>query len=148
MYLISRFVLIGALAAVPACTSAGSTPTAPSSSGNASSEIEAAAGTTWTLRSFTDAQGKPVSLPQGATFSIAFSDGRLSIQSDCNRCTGSATLDANSLDVGLLACTRAYCSSEPVASQFEGTLQGRHTVAVQGTRLTLTSPRAVLGFTR
>ncbi len=149
MHLLLRFALVVTVFGLIACTSNRSTPTAPSSlPGTSSNALEAAAGITWTLRSFTDSLGQSVSLPGRATFTIAFADGRVNIQSDCNRCTGAATAQEGSVDIGLLACTRAFCSSSPVDSQFEQALQGRHTVALQGSRLTLSSSRAVLDFAR
>jgi heat shock protein HslJ len=100
------------------------------------------------LRQFTDARGATVALPASATFSIALIDGRLAIQSDCNRCTGSAAVGSGSLDVGLLACTRAFCSSSPVDTQFESTLTGTHAVSGTDSTLRLASPRGVLDFAR
>jgi heat shock protein HslJ len=87
-------------------------------------------------------------VPASARFSITLIDGRLAIQSDCNRCTGGATAGTGVLDVGLLACTRAYCSSSPVDTQFESALIGRHVVTVTESRLQLASSRGVLDFTR
>jgi heat shock protein HslJ len=81
-------------------------------------------------------------------FTIALVDGRISIRSDCNRCVGAATVADASLEVGLLACTRAFCPSSPVDNQFEAAIQGRHTVLVNDARLTLSSERAVLTFVR
>jgi heat shock protein HslJ len=145
----SGFVLLAACG-LAACSSADLSPTSPSSlPGESSAALESAANVTWRLESFRDAQGRPVALPAGAIFSIAFSDGRVAVQSDCNRCTASAVIAGDSVDIGLtMACTRAFCSSSPVDGQFEAALMGRHTAALQNSRLTLTSPRGVLGFSR
>lgn len=148
MYSLFRFGFVFIFCGVAACTTTSTTPTSPSSAQESSAALASAANVIWTLRSLTDESGRSVPLPDDAIFTIALADGRINIQSDCNRCNGSAALDANSLDVGPLACTRAFCASAPVDNRFVTALQGRHNAVVNNSRLTLTSDRGVLVFDR
>jgi heat shock protein HslJ len=117
----------------------GSTPTSPS----------AASGTAWVLQSMRRPDGSLVPLP-AADFTLRFEDGRLAIKADCNLCSGSYSIDGTAVRVGeAMACTRAYCSTEPFATQYTTAIAKARTVLVSERTLTIeTSDGTVLVFGR
>lgn len=71
----------------------------------------------WDLRSF-QLGGSPAASVEPGFYTADFTaDGRVSARADCNRCTSSYSATGTSLEIGALACTRAYCGD---ASFFDG----------------------------
>jgi heat shock protein HslJ len=80
--------------------------------------------------------GVPVQLvPAGTLFTAEFDgDGRVHSVVDCNRCGAGYTADADTLAIGLMACTKAYCvASAPFDSTYERLLATSSRWRVEGT---------------
>jgi heat shock protein HslJ len=87
--------------------------------------------------------------PAGATYSLTFTDGRLSTRADCNTCGSAYGLAGETLTVGpALACTRAACRTMEFENTYTRLLDGASTVTVSDNSLVLSSSRGVLQFTR
>jgi heat shock protein HslJ len=82
-------------------------------------------------------QPAPAGVPLTAEFA---SDGNLFLQADCNRCrAGYAVGTDGSLEIGPMACTRAYCSSAPLDTDFAGLLSSARQAEVSEHSLSVTS---------
>lgn len=88
--------------------------------------------------------------PAGTFFSAEFtSDSRVHAVVDCNRCGGGYSVSEDSLTIGAMACTRAYCvASAPFDSAYEKLLSGAKGWSVKGTSLEIRSEGGVLRFER
>ena len=104
----------------------------------------------WRLRSIQQADQAVTTVPEPARFTVRFeADGRLAVRADCNSCGGPYRLDEDVLSTGPLACTRAFCiTTAPLDTVFVTLLDGASTVHVSGDRLTVSSSRGTLVFTR
>ena len=126
------------------------TVTAPTSAPN-SADISAALGTggVWKLQSLTrpDSTTVTVSQPDRFTLELLDSTGRTAVRADCNRGAGPFTLNGSALTVGLMAVTRAYCSSAPFDDEYLKLLSGDSVLTLSGTSLQLSSSRGTLRFT-
>src|SRR4051812_39470213 len=115
-----------------------------------SADISAAIGTTgrWKLQSLTrpDATTVAVSEPDRFTFELSDSTGRIAVRADCNVANGGFTVKGNTLSLGLLAITRAYCASAPLDEEYVRILQGDSVVTIAGSSLQLASSRGTLRF--
>jgi heat shock protein HslJ len=88
-------------------------------------------------------------VPAGASYTLAFADGRVSLRADCNSCGGTYTLSGDMVTLGPnLACTRAACPTMEFEATYLGVLSGDATATLSGSRLVLTSPRGTLSFSR
>ncbi len=104
---------------------------------------------TWTLTSAQPAGQSSVLAPADATYQLTLGEGLASTRADCTPCTGQYTLAGTTLTAGpLFACTRAGCPTAAFEATYVGILGGDHTVDVTTTRLTLTSPRGTLRYSR
>ena len=88
--------------------------------------------------------------PAGTLFSAEFaSESRVRAVVDCNRCGGGYSVSGDSLTIGVMACTRAYCvASAPFDSGYERLLSGAQGWSVKGTSLEIRSEGGVLRFER
>jgi heat shock protein HslJ len=87
--------------------------------------------------------------PAGATYTLTFSDDRVSARADCNVCNAAFTLQGDSLQVSsLLACTRALCPTQAFEARYTRILDGDSRVEVSGATMSLISARGLLRFTR
>ena len=103
----------------------------------------------WHLVSLTTADGSVLNIEDPAMFTMTLGgDGKMSARADCNRASAAYTIDGRSLSIGLIASTRAYCSSAPVDQQFLALLGGENVVTTQDAALQLSSPRGTLRFRR
>src|SRR5687768_8966260 len=95
---------------------------------------------TWILQSV-QASGHAVQpTPIGATYTITFTDGRLSTRADCNVCNGPFSLSADRFTAGpTLACTRAACRTMEFEHAYTGLLGGEGTLRLVGGTLVLSS---------
>ena len=73
-------------------------------------------------------------------------DGRVSLRADCNRCSAAYEATTNSLAVGLMACTRAYCASAPLDTTFAALVGQATSWRVVDGGLELRSEAGVLRF--
>jgi len=122
------------------CTEGVETPNGPTSV----TVIEGS----WRLQDMTLTGGSARTPPSADRFTLAIAGDTVQARADCNTCAGRGTLAGTAFTVGPLACTRAACASAPFDTQFVGLLDGTSTVAVDATRLWLTSPRGTLRFVR
>jgi heat shock protein HslJ len=131
------------LLALAACGS-GANPAADSLPA-AGASVPAALAGNWVLESLAQA-GQPTARPaEPALFTAAFeTDGRLRLKADCNGCASSFVAGAASLDVSPMACTRAYCASAPLDTDFAGLVSGAKTWSVAAGKLTLRSEDGVV----
>jgi heat shock protein HslJ len=124
------FVKIGmglalSLGAVACADSTGNltAPTPPTGTGGsgASSQDPAGLAGSWQLVSLAQTGQAPVRVSSPDRFTAAFGqDGQVSLRADCNRCSGSYKVKGAGLTVGPMACTRAYCQSAPLDTQYAG----------------------------
>jgi heat shock protein HslJ len=85
------------------------------------SEPESVLGS-WELRSI-EIAGQPVASVEPGLYTADFTtEGRVSARADCNRCSGSYSASEAVLEIGALACTRAYCGDESHFDDYTGAL--------------------------
>jgi heat shock protein HslJ len=103
----------------------------------------------WQLVSLQEPGQPQVAAPAGATFSADFgSDGRVSLVADCNRCNSSYVAGGATLQVGNMACTRAYCTTAPLDTRFAALVQSAQAWRVGSDELELSSPEGTLRLRR
>lgn len=103
----------------------------------------------WRLTSLQRADRSTTTVPSTLRLTADFGqDDRLGLRADCNVCGGAFALDGEAVVAGPFACTRAFCASAPLDTEFVGLLEGRSTVHVDGDRLVLSSARGALVFVR
>lgn len=140
-----HFALLAPLLLALAACGGGANPAADSHPAAGSTSVPAALAGNWFLESLAhpgQAAAKPV---EADRFTAAFeTDGRLHLRADCNGCASSFVADATSLDVSPMACTRAYCSSAPVDTDFAMLVAGAKTWSVAAGKLTLGSQEGVI----
>lgn len=104
---------------------------------------------TWNLVSMQPGGQAEQATPPGASYTLTFTDGRLSARVDCNTCGGTYALVGPTLTAGpALACTRAACPTMAFENAFTSVLGGDHTVTLSGDTLLLSSARGRLRFSR
>jgi heat shock protein HslJ len=105
-------------------------------------------GPPWRLRSLQRPDGAGVVLPT-AVFTAEFgADGRLGVRADCNSCGGGYVATDGRLEVTPLFCTRVFCPSAPVDTEFAATLEAGRSYAVDDRILTIRGDRGTLTFER
>ena len=144
-------IVLFAAALTVACAQSTTSPSSPSavaappSNAQTSSQLEGE----WTLASIQVAGQPKQARPVDATYTISFSQGRLSTHVDCNQCSGSYSVSGSSLTAGPnLACTRAACPTMAFENAYEQILSGSSDMVVTNSTLTLTSTRGTLQFVR
>jgi heat shock protein HslJ len=106
-------------------------------------------GGAWRLVALTRADHSATAVPAALRLTADFgADGRLGLRADCNVCGGAFSLEGGALVAGPFACTRAFCASAPLDSEFVGLLDGRSRVRADGDRLVVSSDRGSLVFVR
>jgi heat shock protein HslJ len=130
-----------------ACSESPENPTSPSASSGSPALTTGQLTGMWTLSSLQPA-GQPAQASP-ASYTISFTDGRVSTRVDCNQCSGTVSVSGETLTVGPnLACTRAACATMAFESLYTSILGGDHTVEVSGNTLVLSSARGRLAFTQ
>ncbi len=90
-----------------------------------------------------------VPIPQPANYTVEFRDGgQLAVKADCNSCSGTYSISGESLQVGALACTRAFCGSASFDTAFLAVLSNATTFGVRGIELTINSTKGVARMNR
>jgi heat shock protein HslJ len=141
----SLVLLVAALTA--ACAQSVTSPSAAQVAGPAYTVAQLEG--TWTLAWIERAGQARQSRPFDATYTLSFSDGRLSTRVDCNSCSGSFSVNGTTLTAGPnLACTRAACPTMAFENAYTSILGGDSNIVVTGSTLTLSSPRGTLQFVR
>ena len=141
----SLVLLVAAL--TTACAQSVTSPSAAQVAGPAytAAQLEG----TWTLAWIERAGQARQNRPFDATYTLSFSDGRLSTRVDCNSCGGSFSVNGTTLTAGPnLACTRAACPTMAFENAYTSILGGDSNIVVTGSTLTLSSPRGTLQFVR
>ena len=103
----------------------------------------------WRLASLQRADHSATAVPPTLRLTADFGeDDRLGLRADCNVCGGAFALEGGALVAGPFACTRAFCASAPLDTEFVALLDGRSRVRGDGDRLVLSSERGSLIFVR
>jgi len=117
-----------ALVATPWLAACGiENPTLPSAT---LTEVE------WRLQAFELADGTQIATSDPAKFTTTFGeDGGLGARADCNVCNGSYELTGSTMNVGLMACTLAYCGDASHHDRYLRALSSAGTFDIAGDRL-------------
>ena len=75
-------------------------------------------------------------------------DGRLAVRADCNRCASAYSTSGTALDIGVLACTRAYCGPESLEGDYVSALDLATSFERSASSLVVRHPGGALRFTR
>jgi len=138
--------LIAAFSLV-ACSAPTTGPSKVASAPIASLAIDTNA--VWHLRSMVGADGSLLTIENPSLFTLVLTDdGKVAARVDCNRASGGYRISGNTLSIGTMASTRAYCTSAPVDQQFLTLLGGENIVTTSDATLELSSPRGTLRFGR
>jgi heat shock protein HslJ len=104
-------------------------------------------GSSWKLQSLTRADSTVATIGEPDRFTLAFGDGnRINLRADCNNAFGGYATKGNTLAVGPLASTKAYCASAPLDDEYLRAISGESTITVTSTTLTMSSSRGTLQF--
>jgi heat shock protein HslJ len=126
------FVVLAMLSA--AC---GDSPTAPSD----------LLGVSWRLVAIEPPTGSSTVVSSPERYTIEFlEDSRVSVRADCNVCSGTYALSGDTLSLGPLACTRAFCGTESLDTPYTQALSSPLSAERDQTQLTLRGPQATLRF--
>jgi heat shock protein HslJ len=107
------------------------------------SEIE---GHSWFLTSIQRGDTS-VAVADPSHYTIRFEEnGRVSVRSDCNSCSGSYSLGRPSATIGPLACTRAFCGSASLDTEYTRALETARSIVRTGDTLTIQCDGVVLRF--
>jgi heat shock protein HslJ len=144
---------VGLMLGAAACGGSGSltsstTPPAGTGEGASSQDRSELLGD-WQLVTLTKSGLSAVAVAEPQRFTASFAaDGRVALRADCNRCSGGYSADGGKLAVGLMACTRAYCSSAPFDTTFASLVQQATTWTATKGGLELRSDAGVLKLRR
>jgi heat shock protein HslJ len=104
-------------------------------------------GDTWELLTIQQGNSAPVTVADRSNYTLRLtSEGRAEIQADCNRCSGTYTLDGSDLSFGALACTRAFCGDDSFDNEFLAGLGDTATFRATGSQLITTGNDFTLRF--
>ena len=104
---------------------------------------------TWKLESLAYADGTSTTIADPDAFTALFaSDERLHAQADCNVCNGSYGTVDSSISISPLGCTRAYCLSAPLDTDYISALQAATSIEGVDGKLLLRAPDVTLTFRR
>lgn len=153
---VSRMAWLPLVVALGACgggsqdpVSATPVPPANGTGGQAGGQSSSDLLGVWRLVSLQASGGAVVGVKTPDSFTAHFgSDGRVVLVADCNRCNAGYAASRDGIQVGLMACTRAYCSTAPLDTDFAGLVGAAGTWSVEGSQLTLTSAQGTLHLER
>jgi heat shock protein HslJ len=133
-----------------ALTACGGTLTGPSvASAVPAASLAIETNAVWHLRSIANAEGATRTIDDTSLFTLMLTDeGKVNARVDCNRASGGYTISGNTVSIGPLASTKAYCGTASLDSEFLTLLGGVTTAHVSGSTLQLSSPRGTLSFDR
>jgi len=90
----------------------------------------------WRLQAFELSDGTRITIDDPSKFTATFGeDGGLGARADCNVCNGSYEVTGSEMEVGLMACTLAYCGEASHHDRYLAALQSAQTFDVTGDRL-------------
>lgn len=95
----------------------------------------------WQMVSLQKAGQAQQPAPAGVQLTADFrTDGKVALKADCNVCNAGYEVGPDGqLKVGPMACTRAYCSSAPMDTDFAGLVGAAELASIKGDTLSLTS---------
>jgi heat shock protein HslJ len=127
-----------------------SLPGAPTVGGSKTAVSNAIPGGVWRLVSIREKGNERVTAVDPQAFTAEFgSDGRVNLRADCNRCSATYTAGSRNLEVGLMACTRAFCNATaPDDTTFTALVGSAQTWTSADGQLELSSTAGVLRFVR
>jgi heat shock protein HslJ len=109
----------------------------------------AVTGGVWKLQSLETPAGGLVGISQPDRYTVEFKDaGALAVKADCNTCGGSYTISGEALQVGPLACTRAFCGPTSSDAAFLDVLSNARSIGVRGIELSIDSAKGTLRLAR
>lgn len=101
----------------------------------------------WVLQSFQTEGGPSGVVADAGAYTADFAtDGHVSARADCNRCSASYSAAGTSLEIGALACTRAYCGDESFSDDYAAALDDATSFARSSSSLVIRHPRGSLRF--
>jgi heat shock protein HslJ len=101
----------------------------------------------WGLQSFQIAGEPTGEIADPGLYTADFtSEGRVSARADCNRCSSSYSTTGTSLEIGALACTRAYCGDQSFFDEYVAALDGATSFERSSSSLVIRHPRGRLRF--
>jgi heat shock protein HslJ len=127
-----------------------SLPGAPTVGGSSTVVSNSIPGGTWRLVSIREKGSERVTVVDPQVFTVEFgADGRVQLRADCNRCSANYTAGSRNLAVGLMACTRAFCTAtSPDDTTFTALVGSAQTWTVSNGLLELASDGGALRFQR
>lgn len=125
-------------------------PGQPNGRGGVQPSEDPLTGSAWTLQSIELSDTGPVEIPREADFTVEFlADGRVHVRADCNSCFGTYATEGDSITIGEMGCTRAFCASSPVDVQYTALLSAEAAqFTVSADVLRITSSAGTLVFVR
>ena len=126
-------------------------PEAPSLGGSSAAVSLSIPAGTWRLVSLREPGHDEVRVADPGAFTVEFAaDGRVQVKADCNRCGGTYTAGSRTLQVGPLACTRAFCTATaPLDTTFAALVGSAQTwTSSDDQHLEVASTSGVLRFQR
>lgn len=106
-------------------------------------------GGVWKLQSLEAPGLGLVNLPQPTNYGVEFRDGsQLAVKADCNSCSGTYSISGESLKIGAVACTLAFCGSASFDTAFLAVLTSADTFRVKGNELIINSAKGVARLIR
>ena len=149
---LSCLSVLAVASSLAACAGNLAAPSTSAAGGPSSSSSVATTTLTgaWKLQSLTTSDATTVTIDKPELFTLEFSDAtRLAARIDCNRGAGSFALNGDTMTIGAMAVTKAYCAETArVGDLFINALFGDHAVSATATSLVLSSPRGTLRFGR
>lgn len=101
----------------------------------------------WDLRSYQFAGGPVGTVSEFGSYTAEFTpDGHLSASADCNRCSSSYSAAESGLEIGALACTRAYCGETSLFDDYVAALDGANGFERSSSSLVIRHPGGSLRF--
>jgi heat shock protein HslJ len=105
-------------------------------------------GTAWRLSRLERADHTVVTITDPDRYTLSFAGSRLSIRSDCNRCSGTYQLTSAVFTVGPLACTKAFCGEASLDSEYSTMVSDARSLQLDDDALVVRPPRGTLRYTR
>lgn len=101
----------------------------------------------WGLQSFHMTGVSMESVVEPGLYTAEFTaEGRLSARADCNRCSSSYSAEGTRLEIGALACTRAYCGDESFFDDYVAALDSATSFERTSSSLLIRHPGGSLHF--
>jgi heat shock protein HslJ len=96
---------------------------------------------TWNWTRFASPAGETISSPDPNRYTVTFaSDGTVSVLADCNRGNGAYTADGSSINIQVMAMTRALCAPGSFSDQFVEALNNAAIYFFQNSNLLMDLP--------